>query len=137
MPAPAERPHFTFDLLLTIFGFCVVSLLGWMRFSNALWLQDLLAEYHLTVSPLYLALSGAAWGILSLFTALWLALRRRGAPMVSGLTATVMVVWYWLDRLLLTQSEAANANTWFAIGASLLGLLFAWVVPHLQKGWGK
>ena len=134
---PVERPVFSFDLLLTIFGFGVVSLLGWMRFGNALWLADVLGEYQAAASPLYLALGGAAWGLMALFAALWLVLRRRSAPLVAGLAATAMVAWYWIDRLLLTQSEAANANTWFAIGASLVGLLFAWVAPHLQKGWGR
>jgi hypothetical protein len=107
-----------------------------MRFGNALWLWDVLTYYQVSVSPLYLALSGAAWGIGSLFAALWLVLRRRAAPLVSSLAASGMLAWYWLDRLLLTRAEAAQVNTPFALGVSLLVLLFAWVVPRLQKGWG-
>lgn len=132
-----ERPHLSFDLLLVIFGFLVVSLLGWMRMANAIWLWDVLVMYHSSVSPLYLAFSGAAWGLAALMAAVWLILRRRRAPWVSGLAASGMVAWYWLDRLLLTRAEAANANTVFVVGVSVVGLLFAWVVPHLQKGWGE
>lgn len=81
------------------------------------------------VSPLYQAFTGLIWAsaVLVLFWGLWR--KKRWAPKAVSWGALLYAVYYWLDRLFLTdwlRSRQAPANLVFASGLTLilLGFIF-------------
>jgi hypothetical protein len=85
----------------------------------------------LTISPAYLALTGAVWGGLGLVVAAGLFLGRRWAAGAAAGVAVAFVIWYWVDRLLLVNTDYA-ARTWPS-AAIASGLLLAAVAYLLTR----
>ncbi|HNB53638.1 MAG TPA: hypothetical protein PK530_16940, partial [Anaerolineales bacterium] len=83
----------------------------------------------LEVSPGYLLVTGALAGLAGLVAVwgLW-----RGAvwsPRYAMGYVGALLVFYWIDRLWMTQSQTTLVNTPFAIGISLLIALFTtWIL---------
>ncbi len=99
-----------------------VSALGFARLVLALRLPEL----PLSVSPSYLVMGGAVWGIVGLALGLGLLRGARWAPGLTRAATLVLAAWYWADRLLLTRSDylrrswpAAAAATALLSGAAL------------------
>jgi len=108
--------------------------LGWGRLQQSLVTWDLLVQFGARPGPLYLALSGAAWGVLGLAGAALLLVRRAWAPRLLLALALVIALSYWADLLLLTRSAEALVSWPFALLLTLLGLLFtAWATGALRK----
>jgi len=84
-----------------------------------------------TVPTWYIPLTGGLWGIVALVDA---AALFRGAPWAPGMTrigTATYLVWYWLDRVLLVQSEY-HRSTWpLALAISLSALVaVTWTLNH-------
>lgn len=122
-PPPAEaavkppRPKRPYGITLLALG--VLGIAGWglLRMLLAAWQWQFLAELP-GVSPLYMALSGLAWGILSLplFWGLW-----RGLPWAPRLAPALVLtyaIYYWLDVVFMMDQLSGGAlpkNWLFAI----------------------
>lgn len=111
------------------------SLLGWLRLYGAVNQWQWLLSLQLTVSPLYLAIGGAAWGLAGAASGLGVWLRRRWAPLAVRLACAFFAASYWLDRLTVSAGSSSQANALFALIMTLMGLAFAWGIfafPHTR-----
>lgn len=122
------RPGRTFELKLLIALFLLLALASGLRLSLALQLDALLPEIGASASPFYLALSAGVWGVLGLVCAVGLTFRQRWAPRAARLTAVVVALWYWIDRLVLDQTAVARQNWLFSAIATLVCLVFTFAV---------
>jgi hypothetical protein len=111
-------------LLLLIIGFVLLSIYGWLRFQQSLALWDILRQIEMWPGPLYLAISGAVWGLTGLAAGLGLFFRRSWAANWARGSILFLAVWYWFDRQVLAQSEAARSNQIF------MALLTAFVIAY-------
>lgn len=131
-PAP-KRPGRPFALKLLIAGLLFFSWMGWVRFQQALvnwtWLQSL----PIAPSPLYLAASGAVWGLLGLVAGLGLWLRRGWSIGLARIAATWFALSYWLERLLLGRAPATQVNLPFALTLTALALFYTFGVLSLPR----
>jgi uncharacterized membrane protein YidH (DUF202 family) len=131
-PSQAQkRPKRSFLLILLIIIYLAIAYFGWLRFSHVLSGWKFYSQYPLANLLPYLAVSGFAWGALNLSSGVVLWFGWRWAPFLAGITAIISVIWYWLDRLLLTVPADARANQVFAVILSLLLVLFAFIVLAL------
>jgi hypothetical protein len=106
-----RRPYLLLGLIL---GFLLLSVYGWLRFQQSLALWEVLQEIGIEPGPLYLAVSGAVWGIIGLAVGLGLFFRQAWAAGLARAAVVVLAAWYWFDRLVLIRSEAAQASAPFA-----------------------
>jgi hypothetical protein len=101
------------------------------RFVESLARWDFLQALPLTVSPLYLALTGLCWGLVGLFLTwgLW-----RGKPVAAASlrwVAPVFVAYDWLDRVALVGGAVARVNWPFRAAFTLTGLaVLYWVLSR-------
>ena len=131
LPVPNRPNSPPRPLSVTILALGVLTIAGFnlIRFYQAMRFRDFLSEFP-TVSPLYLATSGLAWGAAGLALALGLwrgsALARRFALII----AVAYTLYYWIDRLWVSQ-PGLSANLPFTAGLNLILLLVtAWILTR-------
>lgn len=133
---PPHRLKLGWLLWLLIAWLWFFSLLGWLRLYGTLSQWQWLLTLHLSVSPLYLAAGGAAWGVAGLLAGLGVCLRQRWAPKAVRLVSAFFAASYWLDRLAAGRGGNLQPNWPFALIMTLMGLAFAWGIfsfPHTRK----
>jgi hypothetical protein len=123
----------SFELKALILALAALSLLGWLRLQQALFLWDILNEYGIQPPPIYFAISGAVWGSAALAAAVSLFLRLRWAGWYTLGMALGIALWYWIDRLFLSQPPATQADLPFAVVFTLLCLAFTAGVLALHR----
>jgi hypothetical protein len=108
----------------------VLSLSAWgvIRLVASLHAWDVLYEYGASLSPLYLSITGAGWGVagIVLFSGLW-----KGMPWARFATMTSIIVWlleYWLERIFF---QSPRANLPFALACSIVVLIVSWSATTL------
>jgi hypothetical protein len=104
--------------------FVLWSLLGWLRFIQALQGRELIIN---RVGPAlfgYLMLAGLVWGLLGLPVLWGLLTRASWTPLVLKIAAAFYPALYWLERVLLWQDPNAQRN-W----PVMLLLTFVWDRP--------
>ena len=111
---PRKRPFG-----VTLLVWMVLSLLAWgvIRLYAALRWWAVLVEFRSTVSPLYLSITGAGWGVVGCVL-LWSMFA--GKPWTARAILTSILVWlieYWLERVFY---ESARANIPFVIIGSIV-----------------
>lgn len=125
-----EKPKRPFSVTLLAFGVLIIAVLNLTRLLSAIRFWPFLQEI-LPFSGLYLVGTGLIWAGfgLPLFWGLW-----HGLPWSPGITriaAVAYLIYYWLDRLLLANHPGREANLPFAVGASLVGLVWiAWTLSR-------
>jgi len=119
-------PPRPFTVTLLALGVLTIAVLFLDRAFQAVRLWDFLSGLPLSVSPLYLALSGVVFGLAGLPVAWGLWRGRAWAPRWTRNFALALVVYYWLDRLWLVRAEVARVNTPFAVAATILALGFCY-----------
>lgn len=121
----SDQPGRSFELKALIVGFLFLSLLGWLRLSEALRLWDVLGEIGIQPPPWYFAASGAVWGAVALSAAATLFLRLPWSGWYAGGAALFFAAWYWLDRLFLSRPVSEQHDLSFYIILTLVCL--GWV----------
>ena len=124
-------PGRTFELKLLIALFLLLALACALRLSLALQVGALLGEIGASASPLYLALSAGVWGMLGLVCAFGLTFRQRWTPMAARISAVLVALWFWIDRLVLDQTAVARQNWLFSAIATVICLVFTFAVLAL------
>jgi hypothetical protein len=111
----------------------VLSLTGIFitRFIQTIIQWEFLATLPLSVSPLYLALTGFGWGLigLSLGLGLWFGWRyaRRGLQ----IALPVFVVYDWIDLIFLVESPGGKASIPFRLGITIVfALMTYWILSR-------
>jgi len=120
---------------VTLLALLVLCTTAWnfIRFGSALAEWEVLASYTKSAGPVYIALSGLFWGLAGLPVYPGLVLGLPWARKTTGAAVGLYLLYYWVDRLLLSAAPRAGAP--FALAASLLaaGLtLFALLGPGSQ-----
>jgi hypothetical protein len=146
MSSPRSKPksrhhaHSTYSgrrtvrFLLLLAGLLMLSVYGWLRFQQSLALWEILIQIEIWPGPLYLAISGAAWGTMGLIAVLALFFRLTWAIQYTKVIVLLMAVWYWFDRLVLVQSEAARTNQVFMALLTILAVVYTLaVLRSLQR----
>ncbi len=130
---PSSRPGRTFELWVLVLVILAGSLDGFLRTQAAIYSWKVLSEIGITPGPLYLAVSGAIWGIVLLVAALGLFFRQRWAPRFTRLSAVVLALAYWIDRLAFTRSADTQVNWPFMAGVTVFILAFTFSVLSLDR----
>jgi hypothetical protein len=125
---PAHYRRGTIRLLLLLAGLSLLSVYGWLRFQQSLALWEILIQIEVVPGPYYLVISGAAWGIMGLIAVLALFSRLTWAIRYTKMIVLLMAAWYWFDRLVLVQSEAARTNLVFMALLTILAVVYTFAV---------
>ncbi len=127
-PVSQSRPKRT--LSLNVLAFCMlgISLFGWLRLQQAVLDWDFLIQLGVQPGPLYLALGGILWGVLGLTATVSLWYRLSWSVIFTKTAALVFAASYWIDRLALGRSAASQTNLYFAIGLTLISLIYTFGV---------
>ena len=123
-----RQPGLPFLLVVLVLGLLFFSLTGWLRLYLSIQDWQLLASLGLFPGPVYLAVYGAVFGLFGAAGAISLWLRRPWAPRVMRIGTLAAAAWYWLDRLLFTQSASSWTNWPFSAGMTVVCLLFVFFV---------
>jgi hypothetical protein len=106
-----------------------------MFFTRAI-LSLSLPDLPLTIPIWYLRLNGLTWGIVFLVAAYGFFRGLNWAPHFIRWGGLAFLLWYWIDRLLLMQTDYALHSWPLAAGASIFiygGLIWALSHPSLQS----
>lgn len=110
-------------------GLLIFALFAATRFSQVTqssWLPD-------TVPVMYLAVSGLSWCILSLPALVGILWRKAWSGRYTRITATMILFWIWIERIVLTHSEYAQRTRPFFLLASLaIYLMLQVLLSRLQ-----
>ena len=128
-----RQPGRSFLLIVLVLGFLFFSLTGWLRLYLAVNDWQLLRSLGIFPGPLYLAIYGTIAGLFGAAAAVNLWLRQPWAPGVARFGTLVAAAWYWLDRLLFTQSASSWTNWPFSVGLTVVCLLFVFLVLTLAE----
>jgi hypothetical protein len=125
-----EKPKRPLGVTLLSLGVLILAVLNLTRLLSAIRFWSFLQEI-LPFSDLYLIGTGLIWAGfgLPLFWGLWHGLP--WAPGITRIAAVAYLIYYWLDRLLLANHSGREVNLPFAIGASLVGLVWIfWILSR-------
>ena len=116
---------------VTLLIWMVLSLLAWgaLRFFTTLRGWDVLIEFRSAVSPWYLSITGAGWGLVGgvLLVSLFL-----GKKWTARAILTSILIWlieYWIERVFY---QSPRANLPFAVVGSIL-ILGITLISTLHK----
>jgi len=128
---PSRRTPIPITLVLLVFA--LWTLLGWLRFAQALIQRDLILATLPASLFWYLLLAGALWGLAAL-PVLWGLMRRRGWSLtVLWVAAVFYPAVYWVERLFLWREPAAAENWPFMLVLTVLWMgLTAWASCSLR-----
>jgi hypothetical protein len=122
-------------LLLT---FILLACGGWLRMALTLRDQTFIREIHASPGVVYLAITGAVWGILGIFSAVGLISRQRWGLHFAQSGVILYPLTGWANVLWTSNAQSASLTnlpffivfTIFWLAAGLLILIRA-----DQKGW--
>jgi hypothetical protein len=104
---------------VTLLLWLVLMLIAWggVRFAAALRGWDILVEFKSAISPLYLSITGAGWGMVG-FVLLWSIFTGKAWARWGILTSAVIwLLEYWTERLL---SQSPRQDLPFALTSTIL-----------------
>ena len=106
-------------LWILVAGLAIFSIGGWLRLIMTIQDWSFIQTLNLTAGAIYLALSGFLWGCGAVICAglLWLE-KRSGLYLTAGYIA-IYTIWFWVDRLVITQSSTVKTEHTFAIGSTI------------------
>jgi hypothetical protein len=125
---PRQRPKRSFWLKVLVAGLLIFSAAGWLRLQQSLAEWGFLSQADLRPGPLYLALTGGLTGAGGLAAGLGVWFRRRWGFAFTRVFMVAWQVWNWIDRLWLARTDTARVGWPFALGATVLVLLFVFAV---------
>ncbi len=121
--AASPRPK---TVTLLVLGVLTIAGFNLARFAQAVALWRFLREFS-AVSPLYLAGSGLVWGAAGLMIAWGLWRGSRWAPRFILFFTLAYSLYYWIDRLWLSE-RGSWSNAAFALGVNgFLVLITVWI----------
>ena len=105
---------------VTLLLWMVLSLLVWgmVRFFAALRAWDVLIEFGSSLSPLYLSITGAGWGVVGcvLLWSMWTSKKWAHRAILTSIS--VWLIEYWIERVFFHQQPHANVP--FAVVGSIV-----------------
>lgn len=121
-PTQTVHQRRPFSMRLVFWMLILWTILGWLRFSQALQNRALVQAYASPGVWAYMLGAGLIWGLIGL-PALWgLMNRTNWARMVIAIDAVLYPALYWMERLFLWQDENSPGNWVFMLTLTLLWL---------------
>jgi hypothetical protein len=111
---PPKRP---FSVTLLLYAVLSLTVWGAIRFTAALRWWDVLYEFDARLSPMYLAISGAAWGVAGGILLWSLARRKAWTRIAAPASVCAWQAQLWLERIFF---ESRTSNLPFSITVSFL-----------------
>lgn len=126
-PTEPIRPRRPIVLTLIMWIFVLWTVLGWLRFFEAVANQGLISEFLQDWVFWYLLAAGLIWGLTGI-PVIWGLLRGAGWTLkLLPIAATIYPLSYWLERLLLWRQPQEQGNWLFMLLLSGLWLgLVVW-----------
>ena len=117
---------------VTLFVWMVLSLSVWglLRLSAALTWRDVLTQFHASLSPLYLSVTGAGWAVIGvlLLWSIWAG--KRWAYRAIPISIGVWLAEYWIERIFF---EASRANVLFMLFLSFILLAITLLITFNRR----
>lgn len=114
-----QRPKL---VTLISLGVLILATIQLARFALGLALPSL----PLTVPPVYIPLTGLAWGLGAAVLAFALFFGRPWAPGAARWGVLAYAIWFWADRLLLVSSDYGRMSRPASLGLTVFFLLALW-----------
>jgi len=115
-----KRP---WPVILMLTGVLVFTAGMLLRAWNGLRYWEFLSGLPLSVSPLYLVLTGGLWTLFGLRVMGWVWQGRATAPTALRYLTVSYVLYYWIDQLLVMVSPLRQTRWPFSAGISILAVL--------------
>jgi hypothetical protein len=125
---PRLRSGRSFWLKFLAAGLLVLSVSGWLRMQQSIIDWQYLVEINLQPGPLYLMLTGGMIGLLSIVAAMSVWLRKRWGFVFARIIIIIWQAWNWADRLWIARSDTALTGWPFALGATIVIMVFVFAV---------
>ena len=111
---PRKRP---FGVTLFLWMVLSLSVWGLLRFFAVQAWRGVLTEFHASLSPLYLSITGIVWAVVGviLLWSIWAG--KRWAYPTIPISIAIWLVEYWIERIFF---EAPRANLPFMIAISFV-----------------
>ena len=109
-----------FGVTLLLWMVLILSAWGVTRFVAALQTWDVLHEFNASLSPLYLSITGAGWGVAGsgLLSGIWM--RKSWTRHMIITSIFIWLIEYWLERILF---QPPRANLPFALVCSVIVII--------------
>jgi len=129
------------SLWLLLAGYLLAALFGFIRLLASIINWYWLTFANIAPGPLYLAVTGAVIGLVSLVVLAWIWLGRPGYRLMGTAGALFFALLYWFDRLVVMNSVDRLYNAVFAAGVTVLSLVYITIVlrpwPDLKAVTGR
>ena len=106
----------------------ILTVWGAVRLFAALRSWDVLSEFGSSLSPLYLSMTGAGWGVAGGVLLSGILRRRKWTIPILQASVSVWLIEYWLERIFF---QAPRSNLPFALTCSILVIALAWILATL------
>lgn len=127
-PTESIWPRRPILLTLVLWVFVLWTVLGWLRFYNALTSRSLILELLPSWIFWYLVLAGLIWGLVGLPVIWGLVFRAGWARNLIPIAAVIYPLLYWAERLILWESLTGRSNWPFMLLLTMLWVgVIAWV----------
>jgi len=119
-----KRP---FSVTVLIFGVLINAVFYINRFYQTFKQWGFLTKLPLAISPVYFILTGLLFGVAGLLVTWGLWVGRSWAPKATKVYVLAVAIYYWVDRLLIVNSEISR-ESWLL---SVIGTIFILGLPFL------
>ena len=124
---PRKRP---FGVTLLLWMVLILSAWGATRFIAALSAWDVLIEFENSLSPLYLSITGAGWGVAGGVLISGILQRKKWAPLSVLSSISVWLIEYWIERLVF---QSPRANLPFSMTISVIVITITWILAIIPS----
>jgi hypothetical protein len=124
---PIKKRPFLFKVLA--FSLLLISLTGWLRFTQSLYQWQFLVAYGIQPGPLYIAISGCIIGLTAGLGLVVFWLRIPWSKLYIQISLILLTIGWWSDYLLFTQNNNAFSNLPFRLVGNFiyLGFVFLYI----------
>jgi hypothetical protein len=98
--------------------------------AGALRWWDVLYENEARLSPLYLSITGAGWGVVGIVLLWSIFSIRRWAYWAVPISLSVWLAEYWIERIFF---QGPRSNLIFMIVVSVLALAATWIIAFHRR----
>jgi len=127
---PKKRPFVVTMLIVMVLIFTTLNAL---RVTSAIGTWTFLVESPVSVPISYFAATGSFWSLSGLLLSGGLFFGRRWSPRLAKILTSLYAVYYWSDRLWIAASNAIAVRWPFALGLTLIALIYTFLVLSCPK----
>lgn len=132
-PSDLKQSSLPFLLKLLLWIIALWTVLGWLRFSQAIIQRSLIIEMTSIGLFYFLLFAGLMWGVLGLIV-LWGWIRRSmWTPAVLWFAGFFYPLFYWIERVLLWKDAESQRNWPFMLVLTLVWLVLVALAMRSEK----